>query len=316
MTARKSAEGVKPELIKNIAAYVATGILGAAVTYGITAFNRLPSRALTILPAGIHILEGPTISCDDTQFIVARVNSYVDQDVKVPPCDVLLSKTQADDLVDGLQAAREYYKSERIQFFQQAKSRLAAIAKNPPQPDQKLKEATLAAIGDLQFISAHAPTDLNGASLLQWSQARVELVLTDVSAEFDRIKSILAGLKGESAQPAKHTEFYFVATNASDVEFYISTGCAMRRDDTSVPIVLEKVDRDDILSGALVYIPVLPGRGKLMKYTPRDENQTVALLSPKSRIYLVCTLANGGTIRTKEFDPTAFIAKERTYATN
>lgn len=157
MTSKKPAS-IKLDIVKNIAAYVATGILGAAVTYGITALNRLPSRALTILPAGIHIIEGPTISCADTEFITARVNAYVDPEVKIPPCDVLLSKTQAAELVEGLQAARQFYQSERIDFFQSARSKLAAVAKNQPQSEKALKEATLAAIGDLQHISANAPT--------------------------------------------------------------------------------------------------------------------------------------------------------------
>ncbi len=315
MASKKQFREVKLDLLKNIAAFVGTGILGAAVTYGITEFNRLPSRALTILPAGIHIIEGPTVGCDDTQFIIARVNPYVDPEVKIPPCDVLLSKTQAAEIGEGLQAAKQFYQSERIHFFQLAKSRLAAIAKNPPQSEQKLKEATLAAIGDLQYISAHAPKELDGTSLLQWAQTRIETVLSDVSAEFDRIDSILTKLRNGGAQQSRHTEFYFVATNNSDVEFYISTGCALRHDNLSAEVVLEKVDRDDILSAALVYIPVLPGRGKLMKYTPRDEKQIVALLSPKSAIELICTLASGSTIETKKFDPTPFLAVERTFVT-
>jgi hypothetical protein len=316
MTSKKMFGDVKLDFLKTIGAYVGTGILGAAVTYGITELNRLPSRALTILPAGIHIIEGPTVSCDDTQFITARVNVYVDPEVKIPPCDVLLSKTQAADLVEGLQSAKQYYQSERVHFFQLAKSRLDVIAKNPPQTEQKLKEATLAAIGDLQYISAHAPTELNGTSLLQWAQTRIDSVLSDVGAEFDRIGSILTRLRGEGSQQARHTELYFVATNASDVEFYVSTGCAMRHDNLSARVVLEKVDRDDILSAALVYVPVLPGRGRLMKYTPRDEKEIDALLSPKSKIELSCTLASGRTIQTKEFEPTPFIALERTFVTH
>jgi len=52
MASKKPFRDVKLDFLKNIAAYVATGILGAAITYGITELNRLPSRALTILPAG------------------------------------------------------------------------------------------------------------------------------------------------------------------------------------------------------------------------------------------------------------------------
>lgn len=315
MSSKKLFGDVKLDFLKTIAAYVGTGILGAAVTYGITEFNRLPSRALTILPAGIHIMEGPTVSCDDTQFITARVNPYVDPEVKIPPCDVLLSKTQAADLLGGLQAAMQFYQSERIHFFQLAKSRLAAIAKNPPRPEEKLKEATLAAIGDLQYISANAPKELNGTSLLQWAQTRIDTALSDVGAEFDRIKSIMTRLRSGDAQQARHTEFYFLATNASDVEFYISTGCVLQHANVSARLVLEKVDRDDILSAALVYMPVLPGRGRLMKYTPRDEKDLVALLSPKTTIGLSCTLASGRTIETKEFDPTPFVTLERTFVT-
>jgi hypothetical protein len=314
MTSKKQSAAVKFDLIKGIAAYVATGILGAAVTYGITELNRLPSRALTIVPAGIHILEGPTITCDDAEFIKARMNAYIEPEVNVPPCDVLLSKSQVVDLVEGLQAGRKYYQSERIHFFELARSRLAAIAKSPPKPDQKLKEAILAAIGDLQYISAHAPRDLNGTALLQWAQTRIDTVLIDVGAELGRINSILNGLRGEGAEQARHTELYFVATNASDVEFYISTSCILRRDASSAKIVLEKIDRDDILSGALVHIPILPGRGKLMKYTPRDEKQVLTLLSPTNRIRLDCALASGNTIETKEFDPAPFIARESAYA--
>lgn len=152
-------------------------------------------------------------------------------------------------------------------------------------------------------------------ALLRWAQARVDLVLADVSAEFRHIDVILTGLRGEGAQPSRHTELYFVATNASDVEFYISTSCNMRNDKTTVRIVLEKVDRDDALSGALVYIPVLPGRGKLMKYTPRQEKEITTLLSA-AKTQLECTLANGKLVKTAEFDPTRFIATEETYATH
>ena len=313
MTSKRLSGEVKFDFIKTILTYVGTGILGAAVTYGITAINRLPSRALTILPAGIHIIEGPTISCDDTQFITARVNTYLDTEVKIPPCDVLLSKNQAADLLDGLQAAKQFFQSERLHYFQLAKSRLAAIAKNPPQPDQKFKEATLTAIGDLQYISAHAPKDLDGPSLLQWAQTRVDTALHDVGEEFGRLDSILTQLKGGGAQQARHTEFYFVATNASDVEFYVSTGCALRRENQLSHVILEKVDRDDILSSALVYMPILPGRGKLMKYTARDEKELFMLLSAKGAIKLSCNLANGKTIETKEFDPGPFIVTERTF---
>jgi hypothetical protein len=315
MTSKKRFGDVKFDFLKSIAAYVGTGILGAAVTYGITAFNRLPSRALTILPAGIHIIEGPIVSCDDTQFIIARVNAYVDPEVKIPPCDVLLSKAQADDLVEGLQAAKQYYQSERINYFQRAKARLTAIAKNPPQSEDKLKEATLAAIGDLKYISASAPNELNGTSLLQWAQSRIDNVISDVSAEFVRIESILNKLRDGGTQQARHTEFYFLATNASDVEFYVSTGCTVQQASLSAKVVLEKVDRDDILYTALVYMPVLPGRGRLMKYTPRDEKEIEALLSKKGSIELICNLSNDRTIETKEFDPVPFIALERTYVT-
>jgi hypothetical protein len=314
MGSKKLFDNARADLLKTFATYVGTGLLGAAVTFGITELNRLPSRALTILPAGVHIVEGPTVSCDDTQFIVARINPYVDAEVKIPPCDVLLSKSQTADLVEGLLAAKQYYQAERIHFFQLAKSRLDGIAKNPPQSDEKLKEATLAAIGDLQYISAHAPKDLSGRALLQWAQARIDTVLSDVREEFGRIDSIVTGLRGGNAQQARHTEFYFVATNASDVEFYISTGCILRQNDVSARVVLEKVDRDDILSAALVYMPVLPGRGKLMKYTPRDEKELAALLSTKSIIKLSCTLASGKTIETKEFDPAPFVSVEKVFA--
>jgi hypothetical protein len=313
MTSKKLSGEVKFDFLKTILTYVGTGILGAVVTYGITAFNRLPSRALTILPAGIHVIEGPTVTCDDTQFITARVNAYLDTDVKIPPCDVLLSKTQADDLLEGLEAAKKFFQSERLHFFQLAKSRLATIAKNPPQPDQKLREAILAAIGDLQYISAHAPKDLDGPSLLQWAQTRIDTALHDVGEEFARLDFILTQLKGGGVQQAKHTEFYFVATNASDVEFYVSTGCSLEHGNQASHVVLEKVDRDDILSSALVYMPILPGRGKLMKYTARDEKDLSTLLSAKGAIKLSCNLANGRTIETKEFDPAPFIATEKTF---
>jgi hypothetical protein len=229
MNSKRQFGNVKRDFLKTIATYVGTGILGAAVTYGITEFNRLPSRALTILPAGVHIIEGPTVSCDDTQFIIARVNSYVDQEVKIPPCDVLLSKTQVDDLVEGLQAAKQYYQSERLNVFQSARSRLVAIAKNPPHSEEKLREATLTAIGDLKYISADAPIGLTGTPLLQWARTRIDRVINDVSGEFARMESILNRLRNGDAEQARHTEFYFLATNASDIEFYISTGCTVQQ---------------------------------------------------------------------------------------
>ena len=313
MASAKSNRDVKSDLLKSIVAYAATGILGAAVAYGITALGRMPSRALTILPAGIHVIEGPAVTCEDTEFIAARVNPYVDPEVKTPPCGVLLTKAQAADLVQGLEAASQFYQSERIHYFQLARTRLAAIAKAPPQPDQKLKDAVLSSIGDLQYISEAAPRTLDGASLLPWAVTRIDTVLTDVSAEFDHIKSTLAGLKGAGVE-AKHTEFYFVATNASDVEFYVSTSCTLRNNDLTARLVLEKVDRDDILSSALVYVPLLPGRGKLLKYTPTEEREVAKLLSLKGTVSLTCTLASGKAIETKAFDPAPFLVKESTFA--
>jgi len=310
---REKAHGdVKRDLLKSVVAYAATGLLGAAVAYGATVLGRLPSRALTILPAGIHILEGPVVSCADTEFIEGRVNPYVDPEVKLPPCGVLLSKSQAGDLVQGLGAAQQFYRSERIQYFQSALARLATIEKASP-PDPKLKSGVLAAIGDLEFISKGAPDGLDGPTLLKWAQTRVQGVLTDVTSEFERIKAILAKLQGGDAQ-ARHTEFYFVVTNASDVEFYISTACNVRQGASNVGLVLEKVDRDDVLSAALVYAPMLPGRGKLLKYTPRDEKQVTTLLSSKEPVTLACALASGNTIETKKFDPTPFVARESTFA--
>ncbi len=310
--AKEKPHSLKPELMKSLAAYVATGLIGAAATYAYSALNRLPSRALTIVPAGIHLIEGPTLSCDDAEFIKGRVNVYLDPEIAVPPCDTLLSKQQASQLAEGLGTAKTYYQSERISFFQKSLSRLSEIAKAPPSSDQKLRDNTMAAIGDLEFISRRAPANLDGPALLLWAQQRVSSVLNDVSAEFSRIEEIVTRLRGQGAQQARHTEIYFIATNASDVEFYIATSCSVVRAGSNIPIVLEKVDHDEVLSGALVYIPVLPGRGKLMRYTPKDESQMYALESP-TKILMKCGLASGKSVETAEFDPVPFIEKETSY---
>lgn len=313
MPERKSHNNdVKHDLLKTIVAYSATGLLGAAFAYGVSAFDRLPSRALTILPAGIHVIDGPILGCDDAEFIQSRVNAYVDPAISLPMCDLLLSKAQADALVQGLASARQFYQAERLRYFQLAQARLAAIAKAPPTPDQQLRQSVLAAIGDLQYISQQTPEGLTGTALLVWAQGRVDTVLTDVTKEFGRIQSILNKIGGGGAR-AQHTEFYFVATNASDIEFYVSTSCEVRENKRSARLTLEKVDRDDVLSSALVYVPLLPGRGKLLKYAPQNEKDATALLSSKGTAVLSCTLASGKAIATKSFDPTPFTVTESTF---
>jgi hypothetical protein len=304
-------------LLTEIIKYASTALLGAVVAFATTSFNRLPSRALTVLPAGIHVLQGPILACSDQTFITGEVNEYLDTNILPPPCDVLLSRNQVNALKSELDRAKTVYLNERISPFRTALDRLQEVEHHPPQDEAHFHSRVLQAVANLVYISKHAPAGVPAHDLLLLLEKDVSTALTSVNTEVDHIRRILDVMEGKQLDTLRdHLELYFVVDNSSDIEFYLPTHCSLSADDKKIQMVLENTKNDEIPVSSLVYLPILPGRGKLLKYS-LDNAGAAPLDSPDfesvKRASLNCTLPSNKVITSPVFQPAKFTVREKTF---
>ena len=309
----KQEKGLLSEVVK----YGVTASLGAIVAFAWTAFNRLPSRALTVLPAGIHQLRGPTLPCPDKTFITGEVNEYLETNIETPPCDVLLSRNQIKDLTAELERAKAVFLKERIEPLKTALDNLRKVQSNPPKEEGEFQSRLRQAVANLVYISRHAPKGIAARDLLPHLEKDVSDALADVSQELNHMQQIAEVIGGRVPQALKdRTEMYFVVDNSSDVEFYMTTHCSLAADGKELALVLEDTKNEEIPTSALVYLPILPGRGKLLKYSSQkgaEDPERNVDLKPVKEASLHCLLSTNKTITSRPFEPERFTVRDSTF---
>jgi hypothetical protein len=305
------------DLLLDIVKYIAIALLGAIVAFVTTSFNRLASRALTILPAGIHVLQSPILACADQTFITGEINEYLDTNIRTPPCDVLLSRTQINDLKAELGRAKTVYLSERIGPLSTALDHLQKVARQPPQNEKEFRSQVLQAVANLVYISNHTPQGVPPHELLIYLEKDVSRALKEVNVELDHMQSIIASVEGKEPSALKdHLELYFVVNNSSDIEFYLSTRCSLSTDGMETQLKLEDLKSDEIPVSSLVYLPILPGRGKLLKYSPDPKGSQSMKnldLSSVKNASISCSLSTDKVIKSRGFNPQKFTVHEKTF---
>ena len=298
-------EATKKSLWSEIVKYSATGLLGASVAFATSWYHRLPSHALTVLPAGVHVMEGPSLSCAEKTFLTGDVNEYLDTPIMTPPCDVLLSHSQVTDLLADLARVKDVYRQEREAPMKAALDGLLAIEAKPPKGDAAIRKATIEAIANLVYIRNHVPEGVSGTELLPLMKKEVTRVLTDVQSEMSRMDQIRDEMNQKTAgKTLKHIEFYFVVTNSSDVEFYFPRTCTLSTDSDTWPVVLEKLEGDGIPIEALTYVPMLPGRGRVFKYSVEKSKAAEADKLTQGEVKdasLSCTLNDNTVVNSSHF---------------
>lgn len=305
-------ESLTTNIVKDLLKYVATAVLGALVAFVITVANRLPARALKVSPAGIHILRGPTLTCDESTFISQTLNRFLNNEIPVPACDTLLTKPEVERLLDGLQRARMTWNTDRIRWLTEAKTKVDAIGIAPEKSDLRIHSQVIKAVSDLVYIREQLPTEVSGRELQLWTHNRLVEAITALNAEVAHIDLLATSLK--ASIPGKeriHVEMFFVVTNSSDVEFFLPTKCTLTTGSGSFPAVLEKLEGPGFPVSALVYVPVLPGRGQLMKFSTADEDSNrfaneVGRSSTKAESQLQCELPDGSKISSTSFNAAKF----------
>jgi hypothetical protein len=306
-------KGLIPEILK----YAATAGLGAIAAFAVTVFNRLPSRALTVLPAGIHVLRGPILACKDQTFITGEVNEYLDTNIMTPPCDALLNRSQASELVAELNRARDVYINERQEPLKSALNQLRQVEQHPLADERVYRSHILQAVANLVYISRHAPSGVSNSDLLSVLKTDVSAALKNVNSELDHMGQISDGMQGKDPKALEnHTELYFVVDNSSDIEFYMPTHCSLATDSQAFPLSLESIDNGEIPVSSLVYLPILPGRGKMLKYSLTiggDQSATQPNLKSVRKAFLQCRISTGKIVNSPNFEPEDFTVRENAF---
>src|SRR5437773_5110554 len=132
-------ETVGRKLVLEIAKYIAIGLIGAVGATALTWINRLPSRSLTLLPAGVHLIADPELSCPQTRFIAEGVNIYLNDEIRMPACETPLDKATVRRLKDEIKRGEEAFRTDRLKFFQQALHSLQALKPDAMTNDQLSK---------------------------------------------------------------------------------------------------------------------------------------------------------------------------------
>jgi hypothetical protein len=173
------------------------------------------------------------------------------------------------------------------------------------------------AVANLVYISRHAPNGIAARDLLPHLEKDVSDALADVNRELNRMQQIAGLIGGKDPQTLKdRTEMYFVVDNSSDIEFYMTTHCSLAADAKELPLVLEDTKNEEIPTSALVYLPILPGRGKLLKYSfgeGAQGSETSQDLKPVKQATLRCSLSSNKTITSRAFEPEKFTVRESTF---
>jgi hypothetical protein len=191
-----SAESFEHKIWSEIVKYAAVGLMGAAVATGLTWLNRLPSRSLTLLPAGIQLHSEPKLTCDESSFIAERINHHLNDEIEVPPCETPLSMSTVKKLLDGLKRADQFYRKDRIGFLQPAYDRVKAI-KPDSMSDASLSRAVITAVANLEYLSRDVPVTLTGRQQLEWALVNLGDAVKDAMDGLDQIHRLAQQLSGE-----------------------------------------------------------------------------------------------------------------------
>jgi hypothetical protein len=316
----KDSERPVKGLLQEILKSVLIALLGAAGAYSLSVYRRLPSRSLTILPAGIHIVPGPKLACNDTQFIVASINQFLEPEIAVPSCDTFLEPDMVRHLLAEMDRAKNVWDSDRLGALRPTLASLQAV-KPSGLSDAQLRKQVQDILSALEFISRDVPLASSGREQLTWALNRVGNAVNTLSQErreMDHISSVLRG--DDQSRLAEHLELYFVVTNASDIEFYFPTRCMFFDGVNNLSVAVEQLGDAKLPTQALAYLPVLPGRGQLIKFAPQDEFHnsvapaTIRLLlapQPPTRAILNCELPNGTRVASSTFGTKQFTIEER-----
>jgi hypothetical protein len=276
-----------------------TGLIGAALAYIYTSIGRLPSHALTMLPAGVQVAKVGKLSCDEAQFLSEVVNNYLTDEIAVPGCDEALTGERLPHLVGELERARVFWKSDRLDFFDTVLTQLADIKKAPSADAKGTGRRVRDVVSQMKYIASELPSDREGPALLDWAIKRVDAIKQDATGDYNRLKALVDAFSDprKGRVTPKFLNISFVATNTSDIEFYLPVRCMLI---LPTPMVMSAtLVRTSSLDDAegLAYVPLLPGRGQIMKFKAAIPSAQVdavlRALHAKGLSELRCSLPDG-----------------------
>jgi len=308
----------RKELLLEVFKYVGTGIIGAAVVYGYTLYQRLPQRAITTFPAGAQVFDSVVPRCDETLFMAETVNTYLTTEFEVPPCEEPLRPVQRRRLVNDLKRSHMTWDNERLVYLRKAHDQLTELRARGTLSDRFLRAEIRRILDDLAWISRDLRADLRGAEQLEWASRRVSEALHNVSAERDHIVEFVEVYQGHrSERLLNYFELFIVVSNASDVEHYFPTQCTLDvgGGETAMSLVLDLADAggQPLPVKSLAYIPLLPGRGQLLRLTKRVDPGSASRLRGALQAAIMTTVTCelvSGRVHSRPFDLSRFAVEE------
>ncbi len=317
MRRKHEGESLEHKLWMEVLKYVAVGLLGAAVATVVTWFNRLPSRSLTLLPAGIQVRTDPELTCDETGFLSQTVNRYLNDEISVPVCESPLAPTAIAKLISELRGAVQEFKAQRLAYLEPASARLHKL--NPDaMADKILAKAVVASVADLEYLSRDLPVQLSGREQFDWAFKNVDDSVATVHMNIDRMEAISQRLNGKANGPSlRHVELFFLATNTSDVEFYFPTRCSVKIGESDYEVRIEQLGESRLPIGSMRYVPLLPGRGQAIRFGPFGSADHAAMdakladdLSSDRDAHINCQLGDGHQVSSTVFRPRLFLVSQ------
>lgn len=304
------------KLIFEATKYLLTGALGALIAFTYASLNRLPARSLSVLPAGAKLFQTVQLTCSETQFISEELNTFLTDEIKVPPCNIPLDPEVSGMLTRELERARATWEITRVQFLTGILRQLNELQADPPR-GQDLGRGVEEIIEQTFYISQDFPNDVSGAEQLRWALRRVNTAVSNLNEEMTQLLRLLRVVSSEDRSRSTNVlSLFFVATNTSDIEYYYPTQCQLEVNAggdqaQSVEARLVSLSKSDLPVEDLKYIPLLPGRGQLMEFSilpPEDlfENLETAVRDGVVSSKLVCQLASG-ELSTRTFNLGRFI---------
>jgi hypothetical protein len=254
-----SSHNLRTDLMRDVLKYVVTGAVGAALAFGYTAFNPLPGRALTIVPAGIQVAHGGVIKCEDAAFISETVNAILTDEIAVPACGAAIDSKQLSRVANELLRAKAEWDGAdgRIAFFRRGLDKLSALKSKTGLSQTAVSQQSTVIISDYPRIRSALPASLNGRSRLDWGLDQLSEAHNDSVKESARMAALSTALVAEVSQSDRHLDVYFLVTNSADVEFYFPTKCNLQVRDLVAPLPaqLEQLGESQSPVSQLAFVP-------------------------------------------------------------
>lgn len=314
---KKEPQSLWRDLAREAAKYIVTGLIGASAVLLYTCYRRLPGRSLTISPGGARVVIGSSVTCKERQFIAETLNAFLTDEIRVPPCNTLLDQDRRQLLKEDLERAYMTWHSQRTVYFEESSTQLHDLESQRGISNAKLRGLIIGIIGSFRYIANELPPGLEGSDLLKWATTRVDGQLSTFRQDEANIRAILSAVSGgDQKRSVYQLELFFLATNMSDVEYYVPTRAALtvtqRSKTRQVPIQLEQYGETHLPIQSLRFVPVQPGVGQLLRFsTPLSANAAndflLAVKMKESMPAKFTASLPTGTVSSKQFDLIQFM---------